>query len=108
MKKTMLISVAYLVEIEENKEDQSEFITNQLSNDKAMEFGNKQLLLKWNETSSRVLDADIMNCGTCENCGCWVTDREKDEPIFGLDDGATYNGKLLCDECLPPNHRWAF
>jgi hypothetical protein len=106
MKKTMLISVSYFVEID--NEEQEEKITNNLSNNQYIEIDNKQINLKWNQTSSRLLNPDYMNCGKCENCGCWTTDREKDDPIFGLDDGATHNGKLLCDECLPPDHRWAF
>lgn len=41
-------------------------------------------------------------------CGQWTTDREKPDSIVGLSNGATINGRLLCDECLPPKHKWAF
>jgi hypothetical protein len=54
------------------------------------------------------LAPEIMNCVKCSSCGAWTTDREKDEPIEGLTNGATVDGKLLCDECLPEDHKWAF
>lgn len=56
------------------------------------------------------LDSKIMNCGHCQNCGCWVTNRELNnpKPIKALSIGALYLGKLLCDECLPDNHPLVF
>jgi hypothetical protein len=54
------------------------------------------------------LDKEKMNCGNCEKCGCWVTDLDKEGAISELNRGAVYDGKLLCDECLPPDHKYAF
>lgn len=50
----MLISVSYLVEID--NEEQKEKIINNFSNDQYLEFDNKNINLKWNETSSKLLN----------------------------------------------------
>jgi hypothetical protein len=55
-----------------------------------------------------MLNEATLNCGHCHNCNCWCTDKEKPNSISQLCNGAVYDGKLLCDECLPKNHRWAF
>ncbi len=54
------------------------------------------------------LDPGSTNCGRCEECGTWVTDRDRPEPQTALTNGARVSGRLLCDEHLPPGHRWAF
>ena len=54
------------------------------------------------------LGEGTLNCGRCETCGGWTTDREKEDPILELAYGATVDGRLLCDEHLPADHRWAF
>ncbi|MBH5320043.1 hypothetical protein I6N90_19765 [Paenibacillus sp. GSMTC-2017] len=109
-KKTVLISISYLVDIEENENQHIlvESAMNHLSNDNNLEFDNKKKLLKWIETSSKELRPTDMNCGKCENCGGWTTDREKEAPILQLCNGASLAGRLLCDECLPDDHPWAF
>ncbi len=58
--------------------------------------------------SFAALDPTTTNCGRCAQCGAWVTDRERPEPNRGLTNGAVVDGRLLCDEHLPPGHRWAF
>ncbi|THF71341.1 hypothetical protein E7T06_03090 [Deinococcus sp. Arct2-2] len=42
----------------------------------------------------------------CAKCGVWTSDRnEKLYPEYTLlNVGTTYNGKLLCDLCLPEDH----
>lgn len=62
----------------------------------------------WQSTSEVFLDSKTMNCGKCVRCHGWTTDKEKPNYIDGLCNGATVNGELLCDECLPEGHRWAF
>ncbi|MMZ69382.1 hypothetical protein D1872_322140 [compost metagenome] len=64
--------------------------------------------MKWESISTTVLDTTKMNCGRCNNCKSWVTNREEANPISELSNGAVVNGELLCDECLPEDHRWAF
>ncbi len=109
MKKSVLINVSYIVEVEgENNEALNKLldkITHSISENVTI---NSDVQLKWEGTSSVELDEKNVNCGRCSNCGGWVTDREKPNYIEGLCDGATHDGKLLCDECLPSDHRWAF
>lgn len=62
----------------------------------------------WQSTSELYLDPKTMNCGKCAKCHGWTTDMEKLNYINGLCNGATVDGELLCDECLPEGHRWAF
>lgn len=63
---------------------------------------------RWVSSSLVTLGLRGSNSGQCAICGTWVTDREKPDPIYGLCNGATVDGKLLCDEHLPKDHRWAF
>ena len=62
----------------------------------------------WESTYRLVLDEENMNCGRCVKCGAWTTDLEREEPIKGLQFGASVDGDLLCDEHLPQGHRFAF
>lgn len=111
-KKTVLIRVAYLVELpeEEINIDDSilDKITNEISEYKSLHIDNKDITLDWNYTSSLMLDSGNYNCGKCSKCGQWVTDSEQPDAVEGLCNGATVDGNLLCDECLPSDHRWAF
>lgn len=111
-KETVLIKVTYLVELTEDEVISNDCIldeiTHKIGNDEKLIAKDKTINLKWNGTSSFVLDPNNKNCGRCVNCGAWVTDREKPDAIPELCNGATVNGKLLCDECLPSEHRWAF
>lgn len=114
MKKTVLIKVAYLVELTEEEIDNDDIdsvldkIISKISKDRTILANDKNFDLEWNSTSPIVLDSNDMNCGRCAKCGGWVTDRERDNPILELCNGATVDDKLLCDECLPSEHRWAF
>jgi hypothetical protein len=105
-KKTVLVNVSYLIDLPVDKIELLDKRINELS--KNINFEKESLLLKWEGTSTRVLDPATMNCGKCANCGCWTTDREKDDWIPYLCIGATVDGILLCDECLPSDHPCAF
>ena len=111
-KKISLITVSYLVEILEedlsNDDDLIDKITNHVCENKNMIVNGKEIILEWNNTYSQILEPNEMNCGKCSECGQWTTDREKGNAIRGLCNGATVNGNLLCDDCLPTDHRWAF
>ena len=111
-RETVLIKVAYLVELPEEEinsiDGALDKIMIKVGNDEKIQIDGKNIDLKWIETSSRTLDIDNKNCGRCAKCGEWTTDREKPNFISELDNGATVDGKLLCDECLPPGHIWAF
>ncbi len=102
MKKTFLINVSYLAKLDEKQLDQ---VTKLLSENI---LSNEKDKLCWEETSVIELEREHINSGQCHNCGRWVTDREKANPLNGLCNGATVNGKLLCDECLPTDHEFAF
>jgi len=111
-KETVLIKVSYLVELTEeemiSEDSVLDKITSKIGEDEKLSVNEKSIELKWNSTSSFVLDESNSNCGRCVNCGGWVTDREKDNAILELCNGARVDGRLLCDECLPSEHRWAF
>lgn len=108
MKKTVLVNISYYVEIDESDAELSLDIQNKLCESRTLESDGEQVTLQWNQLSFQVLDPKNMNCGRCAKCGCWTTDREKQDSMYGLDNGAVHNGTLLCDECLPSEHRWAF
>lgn len=48
------------------------------------------------------------NFGKCQNCGCWTSDKTKDDYIWAFSNGAKIDGKWYCDICLPPDHPNAF
>ena len=113
MKKTILIKPSILVEIEEDELEKDFNKLDQIADEIVQNIetvieSNNQSHLGWQSTRFRILEEDKMNCGRCAVCNSWVTDREKENPIFGLSNGAVYNGQLLCDEHLPHDHRWAF
>jgi len=112
--KTVLFNVSYLIEVEEDLLNSSteaerfrEVVFQKLSKHSKKKVDEKHSA-KWTRSSFIVLDSEKMNCGKCSNCGGWTTDKEKENPIEGLCNGATNDGALLCDECLPQRHRWAF
>jgi len=110
-KKTILISINFLAEVPShiaNDFDFNEFdrIVNDLTD--AIEAVENRFNLSWESTRTLLLNESTMNCGRCASCGRWVSDREIDNFIEQLNIAATVNGDLLCDECLPNNHRWAF
>ncbi len=109
--KTVLISVNVLAEVPVeviSNGDFNDFDNLEKALSEAIESVEAPFELSWESTHSMVLDTSSMNCGRCESCGCWVSDRETDDPISQLNIAATFNGKLLCDECLPHDHRLAF
>ena len=107
IKKTVIIKVAYLIELQDEDGVLNRIMT-RVGNDEKIPIDGQSFDLKWIATSSHTLDDANENCGKCSNCGAWTTDREKPNYIPELNDGATVEGKLLCDECLPSDHRWAF
>lgn len=111
-KKTVLIKVAYLVDIEDEdliKNEHLDKITSRISKNINLQLNDiEKMSLEWEGTFSLILDSETMNCGKCANCNGWTTDIEKENPVKELCYGATVDGKLLCDECLPPEHPCAF
>ena len=109
--KTLLFTTSYLIEVEEEliASDEFEHFERSIS----WKFPQRKKIDKthfaeWESCYQFVLDPNNMNCGKCSNCGGWTTDMEKEDPIAELTNGATVDGLLLCDSCLPENHRWAF
>lgn len=112
--KTVLFNVSYLIEVEDdllNGSNDAEVFNENVFKKLAPNSWKKidaKHIAKWNSSTFLVLDPTKMNCGKCCRCGNWATDREKMDHIMGLTNGAAINGELLCDECLPEDHRWAF
>ena len=101
MKKAILYKISYLVEVDEEE------VSDHKGKEKFWKLAwgklpEQEIVLddqhkaEWQSTSTIYLDPLTMNC------------REKPDPIRGLSNGATVNGELLCDECLPEHHPWAF
>lgn len=111
-KKTILVKVSYLVELPKAKINSDDGlrdkIVNKLCDSRKVQIDGRETILHWNSTSSLVLEPENLNCGKCSKCGQWTTDREKTDTVAGICNGATVDGKLLCDECLPSDHKWAF
>lgn len=107
---SVLLNVSFLFEADENELNEDFNNYDKLQNEiiKKVEEIGKDYNLKWESSQQIVLDEKNMNCGHCVNCGCWVTDLDKEATISGLNRGAIHNGKLLCDECLPKDHKHAF
>lgn len=109
-KKTLLIKSAYFIELTEEEYQQNydeiNLAISRVIGKDIMWSANRKM--KWESISTTVLDTTKMNCGRCNNCNNWVTNREEANPISELNNGAVVNGELLCDECLPEDHRWAF
>lgn len=59
-------------------------------------------------TRFTLLDSNEVNCGQCAKCGIWTTDKEIPNSLRELSIGATVDNALLCDLCLPKEHKWAF
>ncbi|MCA9976384.1 MAG: hypothetical protein KC413_11560 [Anaerolineales bacterium] len=109
--KTVLISVNFLAEIPDDVVDDPEFNElNKLENELAdlAEKINSEIKLEWESIQTIVLNPNTMNCGKCESCGRWVSNREANDSIPQLNIAGMHEGKLLCDECLPKNHKLAF
>ena len=113
MKKAILYRISYLVEVDEEeisahkgKEKFWKLAWGKLPEQEIVL--DEQHKAEWQSTSTLYLDPLTMNCGQCARCHGWTTDREKPDPIRGLSNGATVDGELLCDECLPDHHPWAF
>ena|SRR5437773_224042 len=65
--------------------------------------------VSWQSMSFMPLDGRA-DCGRCAVCNRWVYDAQSlanDTPT-GISAGAIVEGRLLCDEHLPPDHPFAF
>ncbi|HEX8700245.1 MAG TPA: hypothetical protein VF815_15470 [Myxococcaceae bacterium] len=111
-RKTFLVTLTVAVEAsdEESRSGLSELeeLEQRLIESVDAALGNPERPLGWQATWSTELDPASINCGQCAVCGSWVTDRERPDSHIGLCNGARVEGRLLCDEHLPPGHRWAF
>jgi hypothetical protein len=112
IKRTVLVKSYHLVEVEEEELCKEDGILDELireiSNDKEEDILGEKVLMHWQGTAVTPLLPELNNCGKCSCCGAWTTDREKEEPIEGLANGAVHEGRLLCEGCLPEDHKWAF
>lgn len=113
MKKALLYQINYLIEIEEEEagdydamESLDRLVGDKLPADHIILDDRHRA--DWESTREILLDPLKMNCGICARCHRWTTDMEKPDPVGELCNGATVEGELLCDECLPKGHPWAF
>lgn len=79
--------------------------------------------LKYIEQDTRFIPQQKLSACKCDNCANLMINRDKNPTRFdGADlwadletghnvivcDGGTYEGKSLCMECLPVEHRWGY
>lgn len=109
-KKTFLVMIAVAVEAEDTDSGETEEIdVVQRTMIQAVHraLGDPPRPLGWQASWYGELDPDQANCGTCAECGSWVSDHDRPDPLAGLCPGAHVDGKLLCNEHLPRGHEWA-
>jgi len=57
-------------------------------------------------------DLNITNIVPCDICNVWTLNRTKEKFRDDVDeiikDGAEYENKILCTDCLPLNHKWSW
>jgi hypothetical protein len=65
--------------------------------------------VEWSSTTSMPLD-DSDGYGRCAVCNCWAFDAERNDDVrrYGVSHGAVVDGRLRCDEHLPPGHPLCF
>ena len=107
MNRTVLLTIQVIVDVDE-AELTDEFDELDRASHRLRDAIDAVVPDGWQSTRRLVLDPGDVNCGRCAVCDGWVTDRERPDPIDGLCPGAVVDGQLLCDEHLPPDHRWAF
>lgn len=107
----LLVSVHFIVRVGGDEDEAGDLIR---QFETALESSGSKLLPNakehegWVGASSTYLDSGVINAGRCAECHRWCTDCEKLDSLAGIDRGATHQGRLLCDECLPVEHPWAF
>lgn len=92
--KTILFSVSYLIEVEEDlllgtqeAEAFNDNVFDKLSKNRWKKIDESHIA-QWNSSSFLELNPMTINCGKCFRCDTWVTDREKTDGIIGLTNGA--------------------
>lgn len=76
----------------------------------------KDILKKYNlEFISKEMmshDLNIQNFSRCDTCKTWVINRTKEKDREDVDEiiknGAEFENKILCSDCLPVNHKWSW
>lgn len=109
-KKTFLVMLAVAVEAEDTESgglEEIDVVQRTLINAVNRALGDPPRPLGWQAAWYGELDPSEINCGTCEECGSWVSDHDRPEAIAGLCPGARVGGRLLCNEHLPRGHAWA-
>jgi hypothetical protein len=111
MKKPHLITISFVVEADGDEPPAGQSEVDELADQlaKAMDQA-VPVESPWGVQTIRVepLDPSFANAGQCAVCGAWTTDRERSDSLPGLTNGAIIDERLLCDEHLPADHRWAF
>lgn len=107
MKRAVLLNLSVIVEVDEAELLRDHGELDEISN-RLIDALDAVVPGGWQSLRQSTLDPAALNCGRCAECDGWVTDCERPEPLDGLCNGATHDGRLLCDEHLPPDHRWAF
>ena len=111
-----LISIRVIVEHDETLEENREiFLIDEgveaIIRDalKSPSCAPSNISVRWESTEIISLD-ECSGCGRCAKCNRWTQDAEgtpKTDTV-GICPGAFVDGKLLCDDCLPPDHPIAF
>ncbi|EDN71057.1 hypothetical protein BGP_1254 [Beggiatoa sp. PS] len=113
MEHLAITKFTYLASVSEESiknDDTYEKIVDEIA--KAIEPLAKKYGLERESIETLFINQQKFSIGRCEKCQTWTMDRianpVKDEGEEPIRDGATHDGKLLCYQCLPKNHRWAW
>lgn len=114
-KQLILLEVGILVEVDKSEDCYEMIMEGSRIGNRLQEAVNKTLgcakgdMMGSQSLSVTVLDSNHVNCGQCANCGALTTDLDAPDPITLLGSrGGIHEGRLLCDDCLPSDHRHAF
>ncbi len=114
MKKSVLLKIGVLVEVEEEELEKDygyiDEVTWELEDkiNDTLKITDDESDFGWRYTSITVLDKNEHNYGKCAKCGTLTSDKGKEGFIPEIGTGATVNEELLCDDCLPQGHPFAF
>ena len=109
MKKTALITLQYIVEVEEpNEESGIQRISEIAENIQPPPVDGKgQFYCEEYDGIISYLDNSLVNCGKCNQCGSWVTYDGQKPRVAGLRDSVLLprSNSLICEICCPPQER---
>jgi hypothetical protein len=71
----------------------------------------KKYSLEFKQLEIMSHDLSIQHIKQCDTCKTWIINRTKEKDRNDVDNiiknGAEFEDKILCSDCLPINHKWS-